>query len=396
MNAEFENKELKAIIMEKIRKRGKITFAEYMDLVLYLPIYGYYDSPREKIGKDGDYYTSPHIHPVFGHLIARLIHRMWNIMGQGSDFTIVEAGAGQGFLCCDILDYSREQFSDFYESLVYSIVEVSGNLSASQRKLVRKHSHDGKVTWCSPNDFRKTELRFDGCYLSNELLDALPFNIVKMEEGKLKEVYVTLKDSILVEELGDPSTPALENYFTNLGIKLAGGQRAEVNLGLLDWLEAVHNAIGRGFVITIDYGYTADELFAPHRKDGTLSCYYRHTINHDPYTRVGFQDITAHVDFTTLIRTGERIGLKKTGYLEQYRFLMALGLLDIMEEFEMNRDRMSQVEYYKEKLSMKNFLMPGGMGVLFKVLIQCKGVEGSELLNSSETGSHIPKRTPHK
>ncbi|RJP59460.1 MAG: SAM-dependent methyltransferase [Deltaproteobacteria bacterium] len=375
MVTEPENKELKSIIIDKIRKKGRITFAEYMDMALYHPVHGYYNSSGEKIGKDGDYYTSPHVHPVFGQLIARLLYQMWNIMGEISDFTIVEAGAGKGFLCCDILDYARRQLPDFYESLTYNIIEISSHFSATQKELMKSHSDKNKVIWYSPDDFGKRDFCFNGCYLSNELLDSFPFNMVKMEEGRLKEVYVTLNKSGFMEELGELSTPALEQYFTNLDITLEEGQKAEVNLGIFDWLKEIHSAMGKGFVITIDYGYTADELFAPYRTDGTISCYYRHTVNHNPYIRPGFQDITAHVDFTTLIETGEKMNLKKTLYLEQYRFLIALGLLDTIDDLEKNKHNLSILEYYKEKLAMKNFLMPGGMGVLFKVLIQQKGVE---------------------
>ncbi|MEW6615631.1 MAG: SAM-dependent methyltransferase [Thermodesulfobacteriota bacterium] len=379
MVTEPENRELKSFVIDTIRKKGKITFAEYMDMALYHPVHGYYNSSREKIGKDGDYYTSSHIHPVFGYLIARLIYQMWNILGKISDFTIVEAGAGKGFLCCDILDYARKQLPDFYESLTYKIIEISSYFPAFQKELLKNHSHEGRVIWHSHTDLKKGDLRFDGCYLSNELLDSFPFNVVKMEGGNLKEVYVTFNKSGFVEGLGELSTPALEQYFTNLNIKLEEGQKAEVNLGIFDWLKEIHRAMGKGFVITIDYGYTADELFAPHRTDGTISCYYRHTINHNPYIRPGFQDITAHVDFTTLMETGEKMDLKKTIYLEQHRFLIALGLLDIMEDLEKNKHNMSTLEYYKEKLAMKNFLMPGGMGVLFKVLIQQKGLEDAKL-----------------
>jgi SAM-dependent MidA family methyltransferase len=304
---------------------------------------------------------------------------MWNILGKRSDFTIVEAGAGKGFLCCDILDYARKQLPDFYESLTYKIIEISSHFPTFQKELLKNHSHEDRVIWHSPDDFKKRGLRFDGCYLSNELLDSFPFNMVKMEGGKLREVYVILNESGFVEDLGELSTPALEQYFTNLNITLEEGQKAEVNLGIFDWLKEIHSAMGKGFVITIDYGYTADELFAPYRENGTISCYYRHTINHNPYIRLGFQDITAHIDFTTLMETGEKMGLNKIIYLEQHKFLTALGLLDILEGLEKNKHNISTLEYYKEKLSMKNFLIPGGMGVLFKVLIQEKGIEGLPL-----------------
>ena len=384
MGSEPENRELKALISNRIHKYGRLTFADYMDLTLYHPIEGYYNSPREKIGKDGDYYTSPHVHWVFGHLMAGLIYQMWNIMEKKPNFTIVEAGAGKGFLCCDILDCIRDRFPDLYKSLAYIIIEVSDYFSSSQRELLKRNSHEDKAVWYHPDDLKKGEFSFDGCYLSNELIDSFPFNRVKMEGGKLKEIYVTVNETDFTEELGELSTPALERYFSDLNIELEEGQTAEVNLRIYDWLDGVNNAMGRGFVITIDYGYTADELFAPYRKDGTISCYYKHTINHNPYMRVGFQDITAHVDFTTLIESGERIGLKKTVYMEQYRFLIALGLLDIVGDFEKNIYNMSTVEYYRNKLAMKNFLLPGGMGVLFKVLVQHKGVEGFQIFKEGQ------------
>ncbi|MDY6855911.1 MAG: SAM-dependent methyltransferase [Thermodesulfobacteriota bacterium] len=372
---ESENKDLKDIVYDRIRKKGRITFAEYMDLVLYHPIQGYYNSPKEIFGKDGDYYTSPYIHPVFGHLIAGLIHKMWNALDKRQDFTIVEAGAGKGFLCCDILNRMREKFPDFYESSVYKIIEINRQNIVSQKELLKRHAHEYKVRWHCSDDLKDGRVQFNGCYISNELIDSFPFNRVKMVEGKLSESYVILNRNRLNEELGGLSTNRLAQYFENLDITLKEGQRAEVNLRVFDWMEEINRAMEQGFIITIDYGYKADELFAPFRKDGTLTCYYRHTVNHDPYIRVGLQDITAHVDFSTLMATGEKMGLKITAYLEQYRFLIALGLLSVLDEIEKNRQTMSTAQYYKEKLSMKNFLVPGGMGVLFKVLIQFKGVE---------------------
>ena len=364
--AEPENKELKDIVYDRIRKKGRITFAEYMDLVLYHPIQGYYNSPREIFGKDGDYYTSPYVHPVFGHLIAGLIHEMWNALDKRRDFTIVEVGAGKGFLCCDILNRMREKFPDFYESSEYKIIEINRHNIASQKELLKRHAHECKVRWHCPDDLKNGRIEFNGCYLSNELIDSFPFNRVKMAERKLDESYVTLNRNRLNEELGELSTVRLAQYFENLDITLQEGQRAEVNLKIFDWMEEINRAMEQGFIITIDYGYKADELFAPFRKDGTLTCYYRHTMNHDPYIRIGLQDITAHVDFSTLMATGEKMGLKRTAYLEQYRFLIALGLLNVLDEIERNSQNMSTAQYYKEKLSMKNFLVPGGMGVLLR------------------------------
>ena len=218
MDTKPENERLKSIITDIIREKKQITFAEYMDMALYHSTEGYYNSNLEKIGKDGDYYTNSHVHSVFGQLIARLIHRMWNVLGKNADFTVIEAGAGKGFLCCDILDSIKDQFPRLYESLTYGILEVSRNLALCQRELLEKHDHRDKVNWHALEDLRKNELSFNGCYLSNELLDAFPVHIVKMEEEGLKEIYVTLRNDVFVEEPGDLSTRALEQYFKNTGI----------------------------------------------------------------------------------------------------------------------------------------------------------------------------------
>src|SRR5512137_1838752 len=120
-----ENKGLVKILRDRIRERGKIPFAEFMDLVLYHPREGYYFSPRERIGPEGDYYTSPHVHPAFGQLLARQFYQMWNILDRPSPFTLVEWGAGKGLLCSHILTYCRSQFPDFFRDLFYVLGEVS-------------------------------------------------------------------------------------------------------------------------------------------------------------------------------------------------------------------------------------------------------------------------------
>ena len=153
-----------------------------------------------------------------------------------------------------------------------------------------------------------------------------------------------------------------------------------MNLNALEWLEGVSRTLRRGFVLTIDYGYEAAELYHPERREGTLLCYFRHTTSPDPYQRIGLQDITAHVNFTALIKKGESLGLRKAGYTEQYKFLAALGLLQELEDLE-KKSRPSDPVFLKNKLAMRNFLIPEGMGTLFKVLAQYKGIElQSELL----------------
>ena len=125
----------------------------------------------------------------------------------------------------------------------------------------------------------------------------------------LREIHVTVIGDELGEIVAEPSTPELEDYLRRLGVVLFPGQRTEINLTARRWLKSAAQALERGFLMTIDYGFSADELFAPFRKNGTLLCYYRHGIEENPYIRLGLQDMTTHVDFTTLIADGEELGL---------------------------------------------------------------------------------------
>jgi len=374
-----ENKELLEIILRGIRQRGAIPFAQFMDLVLYHPQHGYYHSPRQKIGPEGDYYTSPNVHSIFGHLIAHQLHEMWEILDHPSSFTVAEMGAGKGLLCADILRYCREDLPEFYENVHYVLAELSPAFLNEQRSLLSEFLEAGKVEWIYPDSLLHGQKPFTGCLLSNELVDSFPVHLVCQEKGELREIFVTHDGNTFGEISGSPSTPLLQEYFPSYGSPLHEGQRAEVNLKALDWMEGVSRTLKRGFVMTIDYGYEAQELYHPSRHQGTLLCYFRHTPSPNPYERIGYQDITAHVNFSALIRKGETTGLPKIGYTEQYRFLAAMGLLLALENFEKSFPQNS-LEFFKNKLAMKSFLVPGGMGTLFKVFIQSRGLEEVKLM----------------
>jgi SAM-dependent MidA family methyltransferase len=377
---EPQNMELIKIIKERIRDCGMISFAEFMDLALYHPEQGYYTSPREKIGRDGDFYTSPNVHPIFGHLIARQLHQMAEILDHPSPFSIVEMGAGKGMVCSDILNYYRHHLPGFYDDILYILAEKSPSFEEKQRTFLGEFAADGKVKWVSPDVLLSGERFYVGCLLSNELIDSFPVHIVQQEGGQLCEVYVRNQDDGFAEILGPPSTASLEVYLQDYGLPFQEGQRGEVNLKALEWVEAVSRILQRGFVLTIDYGYEARELYHPSRRQGTLLCYFRHTISTDPYQRVGYQDITSHVNFSALVRKGETVGLQKVGFTEQYKFLAALGLLEDLEKLEKSSDQYSRPDFLRNKLAMKNFLVPEGMGRIFKVLGQGKSRGKAELL----------------
>jgi SAM-dependent MidA family methyltransferase len=381
-----DDRELRAKILARIIERGRITFAEYMRACLYEPGLGYYTSAGRKVGAEGDFYTSSNVHQVFGRLIAREICRMWEVLGAPERFEVVEVGAGNGRLARDILDAISEFDPPLYDRLTYRLIEAEPSLRESQRAMLEARAE--KAAWSDPADLVAGNLAITGCFLSNELIDSFPVHLVEMTPSGLREVYVTARDGEFAETLDVPSNPELEEYLGRLGIGLLTGQRAEINLEAPRWLALVAGALERGFVMTIDYGYQAEELYAPQRKNGTLLCYYRHTVEEDPYVRAGNQDMTSHVDFTTLIRRGEELGLAKVWYGEQYRFLMGTGMME--EIMALEAGAASEEERLKNRLILKKLILPeGGMGDTFKVLIQAKGVEAPRLHCMEEWGKYL-------
>lgn len=367
------NPELTELIRQRISEAGgAITFAEFMGLCLYHPQHGYYIAPRARIGKGGDFFTSTSVHALFGRLVARQLRQMWELLG-GQAFTVAEQGAGEGHLALDILDAVRQEAPDFYRQLRYRLVEISPDNRQRQQKVLAAHAE--RVDWCELDDLSGME----GCFLSNELADAFPVHLLEKRDGELREVFVRTDGEGFAEELRFPSTPEIAAHFAQLGTAPVEGNRAEVNLEAVRWMERVGALIGRGFALTIDYGYPAAELYSPLRRSGTLMCYHRHTSSEDPYARVGCQDITSHVDFTALQQAGERQGLVPLWFGEQYRFLLALGFVEAL--IELQAQTADEKEARALRLTLKNLILPdGGMGETFKVLVQGKGVGRPQLI----------------
>jgi len=375
MTADYKP-ELVSLIRQQLDISGGITFADFMRQALYHPEYGYYTSVRQRIGKQGDFFTSSSVHSCFGRLIARQLVEMWQLLGKG-DFVIAEQGAGEGHLCLDILDALAEESPEFYTRLQYRLVEISTDNRCRQRELLGDHVGSGRVDWCSLDALQG----MTGCFVSNELVDAFPVHLLEKHGGQLQEVYVVNGAEGFAEELRPLSTPALDDYFRQLDIEPQEGNRCEVNLAAVDWMRQVATLLERGFVMTVDYGYLAEELYAPYRHAGTLLCYHQHQTSEDPYRQVGCQDITAHVDFTTLQNTGRQYGLDTLYFGQQYQFLMGLGFLELL--IEMERLETDPRKAQALRMNLKTLILPeGGMGESFKVLIQGKNVGRPELLCS--------------
>ncbi|HJV66081.1 MAG TPA: SAM-dependent methyltransferase [Geomonas sp.] len=377
MSDDAEKTKLAEVILNRIRSRGKMTFASYMESALYEPELGYYTSPGRKVGAEGDFYTSMNVHSAFGRLVAKEICRFWELLDSPATFTIAEAGAGGGQLAQDILDAIAELNPTVYQTVTYRLIEKEPSLQQVQAR--RLAAHAGRLAWSTPQELGSGQLSFTGCVISNELFDAMPVHVVEMTEEGLKEVYVDADAEGFRERLAAPSTPEIQAYLDRYEVRLLPGQRGEINLFAPAWLAAAAGALERGFVMTIDYGFQTEELYTPQRRDGTLICYHKHTTGDDPYVLVGEQDITTHINFSQLMEEGKDAGLTTVWYGEQYRFLLGVGLME--ELIRLEAAAKTEQERLQHRLSLKKLMLPeGGMGDTFKVLIQAKGVQNPQLL----------------
>lgn len=347
---------LSELIINKIRQYGPISFRDFMEMALYYPGLGYYMSGKERIGKEGDFYTSPNLTSVFGEMIGKQIVEMWKMLGE-SEFTIVEMGAGTGLLSLDILGYLEKHLTCEAD---YCIIEKSPALREEQKKRLGK-----KARWVNSI---KELAGMKGCVISNELVDAFPVHLVVMDK-ELMEVYVDhdRRTEEFIERLR-PAPAGLVNYMSEIKVVLPHGYRTEINLEAVKWIQEVASSLEKGFIVTIDYGYPSSELYAEYRNSGTLMCYYRHTANENPYEHIGEQDITSHVNFSALDHWGRKNGLDLCGFTDQAHFLLGLGIENYLEMLQKNEPG----NYFKKMRQIRNLIMD--MGEKFKVLIQEKGV----------------------
>jgi SAM-dependent MidA family methyltransferase len=367
------NLELVEIIVDRINysPQQRINFSDYMSLVLYHPQFGYYASDANRISQDGDFLTSPHMANDFGEMIAIQLYQLWTILGSPQVFNLVEMGAGQGLLAVQILEYVRREYPDFFRSIDYMIIETAPAMIAVQQLRLKSLP----VRWRKWSEIADDSI--NGCFLSNELIDAFPVYQVVVINSSLKEVYVTIDENgKLSETIDNLSTDRLNDYWQLNNINLftkpyPNNYRTEVNLAALDWLETVDRKLNRGYILSIDYGYTADRYYNPMRSQGTLQCYYQHAHHNDPYINIGNQDLTAHVDFTALQHQGERLGLATVGFTQQGIFLMALGLGDRIATISAGGGDVRSLLTRRQNLHQ--LIDPMGLGK-FGVLMQSKGL----------------------
>lgn len=343
-----------------------MTVAAFMDLALYDPALGYYARAAQRSGRAGDFFTSVDVGSLFGELLeVQLAEIFQRAEFRVQSFDLVEAGAGNGRLSADILRAAKAHHPDVYNAIRLHLVEASAEAQRAQADTL------GDVAERLTSSGSALPDSFEGVLIANELLDALPVHQLVMREDGLREVFVTATaDCRLTTVERDPSTPALAEYLARLGVTLEPGWRVEINLRAVDWIRDAARRLRRGLIILIDYGHDARELYSATHSTGTLTTFVRHrsggpeaSPDTPPWLQQpGDQDLTAHVDFTSVRAAAEAEGMTTIGFLDQTYFL--LGLLE----------GLPNPQSALRNPQFKTLMLPGGIGSTHKVLILSKGV----------------------
>ncbi len=352
-----------------------MNFARFMAYALYDLPYGYYmTQPVElercssgRIGWGGDFYTAPELSPVLAKTLIRQILDIDTQLGHPNTFTFMEIGAGNGTFALDFLRECQNSAFELFQRLSYRIVERSPHLQSRQKiKLEEMLGNRAAehVTWCSSLEEIESH-SLTGVIFSNELVDALPVHRIQWKNNRLSEIHVDFRNGHFVECLRPPSSPQLGDYLDTHQISLSDGQTSELHLAAEVWMNEIARILAQGVVLTIDYGHTTNDYYCADRTNGTLLCYYRHTVSTNPYVHVGEQDITAHVNFSVLAHNGRTSGLIPVGLTTLTNWLMGLGVEELVE----HQDPESQ-----DVKALAQLLRPHGMGKTFKVLVQQKGM----------------------
>ncbi len=316
------------IIRREIAERGILSFARFMELALYCPKHGYYETKKDNPGRRGDFYTSVGTGELFGQLLAfqfsEWLGPLRNAEGGGR---IVEAGAHDGKLAGDILASLRLRRPELFEHIEYCIIEPSARRQEWQKETLNEFAP--RVRWFDSfqsvsstnpeSGIRNPKL--NGVIFSNELLDAMPVHRYAWDAAKKTwlEWGVALEADKFIWAKLQPSAFSLQP--SALEAVLPDGYTIETSPAAENWWRQAANVLGRGKLMTIDYGFTADELFSPARPHGTLRAYFRHHATDDLLANVGEQDLTAHVNFSAIQEIGKKAGLSTESLQTQAQFL---------------------------------------------------------------------------
>lgn len=323
------------------RSGGWISFARYMEIVLYEPGLGYYAGGAQKFGAAGDFVTAPELGGLFGRTLARQLEDL--------GLPILEFGAGSGALA-DVLTAKV--------GLPYEILETSSDLRVRQQALL-----GNRAGWRD-----RLPERIRGVVLANEVLDAMPVHALSWRAGGIMERGVAFSEGRLSWQERPACGPLLEEA---QALAIAPPYESEIGLVARAWMREVAQRLDEGVVFVIDYGFPRHEYYHPQRAGGTLMCHYRHTAHADPFAHPGDEDITAHVDFTALAEAATDAGLEVLGYATQAQFLVNCGITDVLSEANLD----NALHYAPLAAEAQKLLSPAEMGELFKVLAVGRGVK---------------------
>lgn len=351
----------KRIVSDIGNNSGWISFADYMQRVLYTPVLGYYSGGLSKLGAAGDFTTAPEMTDVYGHTLAQAMIPLLEQTGTN----ILEPGAGTGKLAFDVLTALDRNGIRIGK---YRILELSSELRQRQQETL---SGFDNVEWLTA-----LPERFDGVVLANEVLDAMPVHLVRKNEDGWHETGVTVRDGRLMW-----ADVPCEKYLVDAihrGIpgheNLPKGYLTEVHIHAHGFIRTLSEMFIRSTcaaAILIDYGFPAREYYHPDRSAGTLMCHFRHRAHDDPFFLPGLQDVTAHVDFTGVAQTAADQGLDVICYASQSSFLLASGLLDLLSD----DPAASASSRAGELQAIQKLMSPAEMGELFKVMVLGSKIE---------------------
>jgi SAM-dependent MidA family methyltransferase len=335
---------------------GWISFARYMELALYAPGLGYYSAGARKLGKAGDFVTAPEISPLFGQTLARQIRQ---VMQSGFE-EILEVGAGSGALAATLLDELGRAGS---LPRSYLILELSADLRERSRDtLAARVPHLlERVAWLN-----RLPPAFSGVVLGNEVLDAMPVHVVRVNGGRIEEGGVGVRSDRLDWSWRVASGELLA---AARALALPEGFRTEIGLAARGFLRSLGGVLERGVALFVDYGFPQKEYYHPQRREGTLMCHYRQHAHADPFFLPGLQDITSHVDFSAVAEAARSVGLGLAGYTSQAQFLVNCGITEVM-----SRTPAEERGKFLPLANQANRLMsPAEMGELFKAIALERG-----------------------
>ncbi|OSI11374.1 class I SAM-dependent methyltransferase [Neisseria canis] len=348
------SEQLQTIIREEIQSQnGWIPFSRFMQLALYAPRYGYYTGGAHKIGAAGDFITAPTLTPLFGQTLARQL----NALLPQTEGNLYEFGAGTGDLAALLLQSCADTLSHYY------IIELSPELAERQKQHIAATApeHADKVTHLSA-----LPKQFNGIIIGNEVLDAMPCELIQYNNQHYQRLGVSLSDrhfTLTPQALEQPGLQAAAAQY----IPPQQGYTSELHPEQYAFVHTLGERLVRGAVILIDYGFDAAQYYHPQRSEGTLIGHYRHHSIHDPFFNIGLTDLTAHVNFTDIAQAGTDAGLDLIGYTTQAAFLLNLGITELLAE-TFPPQATASPDYIREAANLHKLTAQHEMGELFKVI----------------------------